>query len=283
MATFDPSKYKQTTEEQWQAAAAAWNRWEPTLEQWLGPATELMLDLADVRAGSRVLDLAAGAGGQTLMAARRVGSTGSVLAVDISSNILAFAAENARNAGLNNVQTRVMDAENLELEDQTFDAGICRLGLMYLPDQVKALSGIHRVLKPGGKLASIVFSPAEKNPFFSLPVAIVRRRAQLPPPLPGQPGPFGLGDPGIMERLYQEAGFHEVQTQPVSAPLRLASAAECVRFERDSFGALHQMLAGLPQEERESVWQEIEQTLRQFEGPNGFEGVCELLLTVGTR
>ena len=69
----------------------------------------------------------------------------------------------------------------------------------------------------------------------------------------------------------------------VSAPLRLASAAECVRFERDSFGALQQMLAGLPQEERESVWQEIEQTLRQFEGPSGFEGTCELLLAVGTR
>lgn len=283
MATFDPIQYKQTTQEQWQAAAAAWNRWVPTLEQWLGPATDLMLDLAEIRPGNRVLDLAAGAGGQTLVAARRVGSTGSVLATDISSNILAFAAENAQNAGLNNVQTRVMDAENLALEDQTFDAVICRLGLMYLPDQSKALTGIYRVLKPGGKLASMVFTPAEKNAFFSLPVAIIRRRAQLPPPLPGQPGPFSLGGSGIMERLYQQAGFREVQTQVVSAPLRLASAAECIRFERDSFGALHQMLAGLPEEERESVWQEIEQTLRQFEGPSGFEGACELLLAVGTR
>ena len=66
MATFDPIQYKQTTQEQWQAAAAAWNQWEPTLEQWLGPATELMLDLAELRPGNRVLDLAAGAGGQTL-------------------------------------------------------------------------------------------------------------------------------------------------------------------------------------------------------------------------
>ena len=283
MTTFDPGQYKRTTREQWQAAAAAWNKWEPTLEQWLGPATELMLDLAQVGPGNRVLDLAAGAGGQTLMAARRVGSTGSVLATDISSNILAFASENAQNAGLNNVQTQVMDAENLEIQDQTFDAAICRLGLMYLPDQAKALSGIYRVLKPGGKLASLVFSPAEKNPFFSLPVAIVRRRAKLPPPLPDQPGPFSLGGSGVMERLYRQAGFREVQTQIVSAPLRLASAAECVRFERDSFGALQQMLAGLPQEDRELAWQEIEQTLRQFDGPSGFEGTCELLLAVGTR
>jgi ubiquinone/menaquinone biosynthesis C-methylase UbiE len=283
MASFDPIQYKHTTREQWQETAAAWNQWEPRLEQWLGPATELMLDLAEIRPGNRVLDLAAGTGGQTLVAARRVGSTGSVLATDISSNTLAFAAENAQNAGLNNVQTRVMDAENLELEDQTFDAVICRLGLMYLPDQAKALLGIYQVLKPGGKLTSIVFTSVEKNAFFSLPVAIIRRRAQLPPPLPGQPGPFSLGGSGIIERLYQQAGFRAVQTQVVSAPLRLASAAECVRFERDSFGALHQMLKGLPQEERESVWQEIEQTLRQFEGPSGFEAACELLLTVGTR
>jgi ubiquinone/menaquinone biosynthesis C-methylase UbiE len=177
MASFDPIQYKHTTHKQWQAAAAAWNRWSPTLEQWLGAATELMLDLAELRPGKRVLDLAAGSGGQTLVAARRVGSTGSVFATDISSNILAFAAENAQNAGLNNVQTRVMDAENLELEDQTFDAVICRLGLMYLPDLAKALIGIYRILKPGGKLALMVFTPAEKNQFFSLPVAIIRRRA----------------------------------------------------------------------------------------------------------
>jgi ubiquinone/menaquinone biosynthesis C-methylase UbiE len=283
MATFDPILYKQTTQQQWQAAAAAWNQWAPTLAQWLDPATELLLDLAQLRPGQRVLDLAAGAGGQSLLAARRVGSTGAVVITDIAANILAFAAENAQNAGLHNVQTRIMDAENLELADQTFDAAICRLGLMYLPDQAKALTGIYRVLKPGGKLAALVFSPAEKNPFFALPVAIIRRRAQLPPPLPGQPGPFSLGGSGHLEQLYQQAGFREVHTQRVAAPLRLTSAAECVRFERDAFGALHQMLAGLPQEEREAVWHEIEQTLRQFEGPRGFEGPGELLLAVGTR
>lgn len=283
MATFDPIQYKHTTQKQWQEAAAAWNQWGPTLEQWLGSATEQMLDLAELRPGKRVLDLAAGTGGQTLVAARRVGATGAVLATDISSNILAFAAENAQNAGLNNVRTQVMDAENLELEDQTFDAVICRLGLMYLPDLARALSGVYRILKPGGKLAAMVFAPAEKNPFFSLPVAIIRRRARLAPPLAGQPGPFSLGDSSILERMYQQAGFRDAHIQVVSAPLRLASAAECVRFERDSFGALQQMLAGLAEDERESVWQEIEQTLRQFEGPSGFEGACELLLAVGTR
>src|SRR6266508_4502785 len=105
---FDPVKYKETTREQWQGAAEAWHRWGPTLEQWLGPATEIMLDMAGVRAGSRVLDVAAGAGGQTLLAARRVGPSGYVLATDLSSKMLHLAADTAQKSGLTNIETRVM-------------------------------------------------------------------------------------------------------------------------------------------------------------------------------
>ncbi len=107
--TFDPIAYKATTRELWQSAAEAWHRWGPTFGSWLGPATELMLDMAGIRAGSRVLDVAAGAGEQTLVAARRVGPTGFVLATDIAPSILALAADDARQAGLTHVETREMD------------------------------------------------------------------------------------------------------------------------------------------------------------------------------
>ena len=90
---FDPVVYKETTRKQWQDAAAAWDRWSEVIDRWLGPATEVMLDMAGIREGSRVLDVAAGAGGQSLAAARRVGPGGSVLATDIASNLLRFAAE----------------------------------------------------------------------------------------------------------------------------------------------------------------------------------------------
>lgn len=283
IAQFDPIKYKETTREQWQTAAEAWHRWGPTIEQWLGPATEIMLDIADVRSGSRLLDVAAGAGGQTLVAARRVGSTGYVQATDISPNLLKFAAEEARQAGLTNVATRVMDGENLEIEVEEFDVVISRVGLIYFPDQQKALTGMRRALKPGGRMAAIVYSTAENNKFFSIPVSIIRRRAQLPPPLPGQPGPFSLGSPGVLEEAYRKAGFRDIQTRLISAPLRLPSAVECVRFERESFGALHQMLSSLGEAEREAAWEEIEQELRQFEGPDGFEGPCELVVAVGVK
>ena len=283
VTTFDPINYKKTTRDQWQAAAEAWNRWGPFIERWLGAATETMLDLASVHAGRHVLDVAAGAGGQTLAAARRVGPSGYVLATDISSNILEFAASNARAAGLTNVETRVLDGENLDVEPEAFDAVISRVGLIYFPDQQKALSGMRRALKPGGRVAAIVYTTAENNKFFSIPVSIIRQRAQLPPPLPGQPGPFSLGTPGVLEEAYRQAGFRDIQTHIVSAPLRMSSANECVRFERESFGALHQMLAGVNEAERESVWEEIANELRKFEGSEGFEGPCEMLIAVGTK
>jgi hypothetical protein len=112
---------------------------------------------------------------------------------------------------------------------------------------------------------------------------VIRRRAGLPAPAPGMPGPFSLGQPGVLESAYEEAGFGEIEVRTVDAPVRFSSAAECVRFERESFGALHQMLAGLDEAGREAAWEEIESELGRFEGPDGFEGPCELLVAAGTK
>jgi SAM-dependent methyltransferase len=282
MTIFDPKQYKITTRQQWEDAAGAWHRWGPTLEAWLGEATERMLDAARVGPGSRVLDVAAGAGGQTILAARRVGPGGRVLATDISPTILTYAAKAAAEAGLGNVETLEVDGETLDVLDPgSFDAVVSRVGLIYFPDQQRALVGMRRTLRPGGRIAAIVYSTAERNEFFSIPVSIIRRRANLPSPLPGQPGPFSLGRPGVLEQALTAAGFDDVSVEAVSAPLRLPSAADCVRFERESFGALHQMLVGVPAAERESVWDEIGDALAPFEGDGGFVGPCELLVASG--
>ena len=127
-----------------------------------GPATQMMLDVAEVRTGSRVLDVAAGTGDQTIMTAQRVGPTGYVLATDISASMLKLAADTAREAGFTNVQTRVMDAENIDLDADSFDAVVCQLGLMLFPDPAKVLRAMRRVVRPGGKVAALVFSTEEK-------------------------------------------------------------------------------------------------------------------------
>lgn len=280
---FDAVKYKSTTRDQWQNAAEAWYRWSPTLHQWLGDATTKMLDMAGITKGHSVLDIAAGAGEQSVTTAKRVGSSGYVLATDISANILEYAKQLAQQAGVSNLETEVMDGENLTLDDESFDAVISRVGLIYFPDQQKALKEMFRVLKPGGKIAAIVYSTPDKNKFFSVPVSIIRDRAQLPPPLPGQPGPFSLGAEGVLEQAFTKAGFQHVKSERIDSPLRLPSARECVRFEKESFGALHQMMSGLSDAEKESVWAEIENELRKFESDNGFSGPCEMVVAVGEK
>jgi len=243
-----------------------------------------MLDMAHVESGAQVLDVAAGAGEQTLAAAERVGASGRVLATDISPKILEHARANAHAAGYPQVETLVLDGEELHsLPERSFDAVISRVGLIYFPDQQRALQGMLRALKPGGRVAAITYSTAERNGFFSVPVSIIRKRAALPPPLPGQPGPFSLGTPEVLSAALERAGFVDVAVEQLDAPLRLGSAADCVRFERESFGALQQMLGSLGEPEREQVWAEIEEALGSFESAGGFVGPCELLIGAATR
>src|SRR5262245_9268213 len=214
-STFDPVRYKETTREQWQAAAEAWHRWTPAIQTWLGPATQRMLDLAEAGEGADVLDVAAGAGEPAITVAKRVAPAGSVLATDISADILAYGAQAARQQGVTNLATQAMDGENLELPDNAFDVVISRVGLIYFPDQQRALSEMRRVLKPGGRIAAMVYATAAQNAFFSIPVGIIRRRAQLPSPAPGQPGPFSLGGDGVLADAYRRAGFRDVVTESI--------------------------------------------------------------------
>ena len=282
--TFDAVAYKATTKDQWDEAAEAWHRWGPTLEEWLGESTEAMLDAAGVGEGSRVLDVAGGAGGQALAAARRTGPSGSVVVTDLSPGILGYAELAADEGGLDHLTTAVVDGEEVGSRwSQEFDAVICRLGLIYFPDQARGLQGIRSSLREGGRFAAIVYSTADRNAFFSVPVGLIRKRAGLGAPLPGQPGPFSLGDPAAARDALVAAGFEDVTVRTLDAPLRLPSAADCVRFERESFGALHQMLSGVPEDERAQVWADIELALREYETADGFVGPCELHVLSGTR
>jgi ubiquinone/menaquinone biosynthesis C-methylase UbiE len=279
ITAFDPIKFKQNTRAQWEAAASAWDRWSTFIGRWLEPATDRMLELARLEPGHHVLDVAAGAGEQTIGAARLVGRAGRVLATDISPEILKYAQRAAARAGLRNVETMELDGERHDLlPAESFDAAISRVGLIYFPDQQRALKGLRRSLKPGGRISVVVYSTPERNRFFSIPVGIIRRRAGLPPPLPGQPGPFSLGAEGALAEALEEAGFSSTAVFAVDCPLRMPSAAECVRFERESFGALHQMMAGLSEAERAETWDEIERELRQFESSVEFRGPCQMLV-----
>ena len=265
------------------AAAEGWRRGAAARAQAMGPMTEMMLDLAGVGPGCRVLDVAAGTGEQTLLAARRVGPAGSVLAPDIAASMLAAAAEAAREAGLSNVETRVMDARDLGLEPESFDAAICRLGLMLIPGREQALFEIRRVLKPGRKLAAIVFSSPERNATVALPLAIVRRYAGLPSSVTEDPGRFALADPGVLRAVFEQAGFRDVAVHLSPIVRRFPSVAVAVQYPLDAIPEIAKLLADLTDERRAAALAEIEAVAQQFEGPDGIAAPGEYLIAVGAK
>ena len=281
--SFDAAKYKNAQREQWNKDGAAWRRWNPTLDRWYGEVTRQMLDLARIQPGQRILDIAAGAGEPAVSAAERVGPGGYVLATDISEGIVELALQVARERGLKQVDTRAMDGEKLDLPDATFDAVLCRLGLMYMPHPVAALREWRRALRAGGRVAVVVYSTPDRNSWGAVPASIIRQRAQLPPPVPGQPGPFSLGGLGVLEGAFREAGFANPEVRAVPVPHRVRSAAEYVRLAREAFGGFNAMMAHLSPPERESVWDEVEGAMRSFESPGGFEVPGECLVGVATK
>ena len=268
---------------QWEGAAPGWAKWESTVANWIEPATTAMLTMADISPGARVLDLASGAGSQTLSAARRVGAQGRVVASDISETMLGHVQENARAAGLDNVTTVAGAAEDLDLDNESFDAVICRLGLMLFAEPAKALMAVRRAVKPGGKVAVVVFTTPAGNPFMAKPMQVLLRHAGKAPPSPGQPGIFALGAPGVIERLYTDCGYVCVEQRTLAIPLRMASAARALEMMREAFGAYRAVLSDVTEDVRIAAWAEVAKTLETFEMATGFEAPMEVLVAAATK
>lgn len=283
-APFDTDAFKIAMREQWNAHAQGWNDHGAEIGAWLRAATDAMLAMAGITLGARVLDIAAGAGDQTLDIARIVGRAGSVLATDLSPAILEFANANAHYAGFSNVETKAVDGEQLDLPEATFDAAVCRLGLMFFPDPGRGLREVLRVLKPGARFCAMVFSTPDRNPCVSILVSTALRHAGLPPCDPYQPGGLlSLGKPGLLDALYQQAGFTQVATTMMAAPFRLPSIPHYLDFIRSSASPIVQILGRLDETARVAAWADIENKMSAFDTPSGWVGPNELLLTTGCR
>jgi ubiquinone/menaquinone biosynthesis C-methylase UbiE len=267
----------------WESAAPGWAKWESVFATGLADATATMLDMAGVDAGMRVLDLACGAGSQTLRAAERVGPKGRVVAIDISPTMLAYVQEAARRRGLGNIETLECAAEDLPSTLGVFDAAICRLALMLFPDPKRALRAVHSVLKPKAHIAALVFSTPAANPFMSETMQILLRHAAKESPTAGKPGLFALGGPGVLEGLLADSGLTDVKTRVASGSLRSTSAAEALEMMQEAFGAYRAVVAELGSEARAAAWSEVGECLKRFEDHEGFRTEVELILGSGTR
>lgn len=275
---------KEDTRQNWDKAAAGWDKHAPAIRTWLKPSTEAMLHMAGISTGHAVLDVAAGAGDQTLDIAAKVGPEGRVVASDISEKILAHAAQNALQAGHANVKTHLADGEHLDLAVNSFNAAVCRLGLMFFPNPLAGLGQIHRALKPGGRFCSMVFAGPEQNPCLRILMMTAMRHAGLPPRDPFQPGGLvSLGKPGAIDALFEKAGFSAVATTRMDAAFRMPSTAHYLDFIRDAAGPILQILAPLDANAKAAAWADMAEQLDVYQTAEGWAGPNTLLLTVGQK
>ena len=201
------SSYRLIAAEKWKAKSAA-----------MGSAvTQALVEYSRPLLGMRVLDLASGTGEPGISLAQRVGPHGSVTAVDQSLDLLDIAAKRAGNKKLSNFTTQQADAHQLPFDNQSFDLASCRFGMMFFSDAQRALTELHRVLKPGARACFAVWGPMEQ-PYWQTTMKIVHRHvggAMLPP---GGADPFRFSAAGSLSRVLSAAGFHQVEESTRNLP-----------------------------------------------------------------
>lgn len=283
-STTDTKAFKASVRTHWNAAARGWDAHSPSIRAWLRLPTDAMIAMAGVVEGSRVLDVAAGAGDQTLDLAERVGPSGAVVATDLSPAIVSLARDRAQRAGFAHVQCRVADGEDLQVDAGSFDAAVCRLGLMFFPDPLQGLREMHRALRPGGGVCTVVFSGPQRNPCLTILMATALRHAGLPARDPSAPGSlFSLGRPGRIDALFHDAGFRDVATTAVDALFHMPSVDDYLAFVRSSASPILQILAGLDEGAAKAAWNDIREQLHAFDRPTGWAGPNEMLITAARR
>jgi len=263
---FDPNQWKARQRLDWDSVAAGWRAWWPTFERSVQVLNDHLIALADIEAGQRVLDIATGIGEPAVTAARRVGPSGQVVAIDQSPSMLAIARERVAALGLQNMLVLELDAEQLHLMEATFDAALCRWGFMYLPHLVSALQGLRQRLLPGGRVAAAVWPVPSRVPMLSVPREIISQYIEVPSPPPGMPGLFSLSDVGRLEQAFTQAGWSGVGSESLELNLELDSAADYAQFMQAISPSLNALLVSQSTEQQERIWQAVRETVQKRYG-----------------
>jgi SAM-dependent methyltransferase len=237
----------------WGGVAAAWEEHAADIDARGAELTARLLELAALRPGDRVLELACGPGGLGIAAASLVAPGGEVVVSDVASAMTAAAARRAEGLGLANVRARDLDLEEIAEPDAAYDVVLCREGLMLVPDPDRAAREIARVLRPGGRIAVSVWGPRARNPWLGAALDALAQELGRPAPPPGVPGPFSLEDAGRLEAVLAGAGLAGAAVEELSVPLRAPSFDAWWTRTCALAGPLAAVVASLPAEAAASL------------------------------
>jgi SAM-dependent methyltransferase len=278
----DPAEFRQGQRKQWDTAASGWRKWSEMIDGAASGVSDGLVRLAEVEPGSRVLDVAAGYGEPSLTAARRAGADGSVVATDISAEMLAFGRERAAAAGLENIEFVESDAASLDYPEGSFDAAVSRWGIIFEPDGEAAAARVREFLKPGGRFAISSWGPPDRVPMLGIAVQTAMKRLQVPPPPPGTPGPLSRPTPDALGGLLEGGGFSDVEVEEADVAFEWQSPEEYTTFIREIAPPVTAMLAPHPQDVQDDTWAAITEAAREAAGDDGSVRLTNLvLLAVG--
>ena len=249
----DLDEYRRSSHEIWQRIASNWDSEREFIHSATAPVNERMVERLDPQPGETVLDLAAGTGDTGFLAAARIGPDGKLISTDFAPAMVDAARAVSAQLGLGNVEHRVLDAERLDFDDSSINRVLCRFGYMLMADPAAALAETRRVLRDDGRLVFAVWTTPDQNPWAFLPGLVMVERGHMPPPEPGVPGIFAMGDAERIQALVSGAGFAEPEIEQVEIAWPYGDADEHWTLTRELAGPLADAIDRLDEDEREDV------------------------------
>jgi ubiquinone/menaquinone biosynthesis C-methylase UbiE len=265
----DLDAYRDESREIWKSMAPGWEDRREWLMGVTGLVSDWIADRADPQPGQTVLELAAGTGDLGFKIARRVGPEGRVISTDFSPEMLDVARRVGEAQGVTGVEHRVLDAERMELDDDSVDAVVCRFGYMLMAEPLSALGETRRVLRDGGRLAFAVWSTPERNPWAAIPGMTLVQRGHMPPPEPGAPGIFAMGEPGRVRELVTGAGFADPEVEEIAFAFPYSDFDDLWDSLVRLAGPLARVVNDLPEEEREATRAAIRDNVASYRSDDG--------------
>ena len=265
----DPERYKAGQRQGWDSVSSGWQKWWKTVEAAGEKVSRRLIELAEIKEGSKVLDIATGIGEPSITAAHQVGKSGHILAIDISPQMLSIANKRAISLGIQDVmEFREGDIETIDLPMSTFDAVLSRFGLMFLPDLGAGLSNIYKSLKEGGRFAAAVLGSSDKVPFISLPLNIVLKETNSPPPPANTPGPFSLSDENFLKGSFIKSGFEDVTIERLDMIFDFESAEAFTNFVCETAAPIQAALSNQSKERRTEILKAIAESAGKYADNN---------------
>ena len=269
---------------EWRESAQYWAKHSATIYAMFAPLTQALIEHAEIREGQSVLDVAGGPGEPSLTIAETVGPTGSVTCTDFVAEMVETARAEAERRGITNIRFQQCSADDLPFPDNSFDAVVCRLGVMLFPDPLAAIKEMLRVTKPGGHLAFVVWHKSELNPFCYAVTNVMDQHINSQPEDPDAPGAFRFAEPGKLANVMTAAGAVEVKEQvlkfEIAAPI---SSREFWGMRSQMSDTLRAKLNQLPADEQSRVATEIEQSVQQFFPQNQMKFPAQMIVASGKK